>query len=201
MYQDYVYFQTVFPDRFWLGIGWNEQCQNCVISNPNQYKLICKEECLNENSFIVIGRHDLSVTQGWGFIDVDVTENVTLQNYTLYNRKNQPPSYYDQFIDFDNVIFFKPPNFDQFTTDNVWAEFNRIYDAESADNWSEMYEIELNDPSTPTCITYISSRGTNEHSSISAKYTQTPEVVEYWDVSCVNVSGFYTQLNLYIFLH
>lgn len=187
--QDYIYFQTIFPNQFWLGMGWNEECQECAIENKNNYKEICKSQCLDENSFIVIGRHDLSMSKGWGFIDIDVQNNDTMNNYTLYNRKNHPVSYYDQFIDYDNVIFFNPPQFNSYTTDNIWAEFNRIFDAKDADNWSNMYEIEINDPSTPTCITYISSKGTMEHPSISAKYTQRNEIVEYWNVHCVNVSG------------
>eukprot|EP01084_Bolivina_argentea_P071758 130374_1 len=190
MHRENIYFQTIFPDKYWLGIGWNEDCQICVVENNNNYKEDCKQECLNENSFIVIGRHDLTTSKGWGFIDVDINYNSTLQNYTLYNKKNVPHSYYDKHIDSNNVIFFQPPNFDEFTTDNIWTEFNRLYDASAADDWSNIYQIELDTPSMPTCITYISSYGTNEHSHISAKYTQIPEIVEYWDVICVNVTEY-----------
>ncbi len=191
MHRNNIYFQTVFPSDVWLGIGWNEDCQTCVIQNTDNYKQQCADECLNEISFIVIGRHDLTAAQGWGIIDVDSSYNTTLANYTLHNHKNVPHSFYDKEIDFRNIIFYKPDDFEDYTTDNIRASFQREYDPISADDWTRVYQIELDTPEMPTCITYISSHGSNEHSSVSAKYTQVPEVVEYWEVICVNVTGLY----------
>ena len=190
MYEDNIYFQSIFAARYWLGIGWNEECQNCTLS-ATDYKTECHSQCLNDNSFVVIGRHDLTKYRGWGIIDVDVTYNSSLSNYTLYNKKNVPHSIYNQQLDINNVVFFKPPNFTEYSRNNIRAQFQRLYSPVTADNWSRMYQIELGSPSTPTCITYISSKGTNEHSSISSQYTQTPEIVQYWDVACVNVSGLF----------
>eukprot|EP01083_Nonionella_stella_P000661 1851_1 len=192
MYPQNIYFQTTFPSRYWLGVSWSEDCQDCVIKHTNEYKTICKESCLSDTSFLVIGRHDLSTQSGWGIIDVDASHDDATSNWTLDNLKNTPPSYYDDEIDFTNVNFFVPPEFDHFTSDNTWATFQRLYKphASNADDWSRMYTIEQDTPSTPTCITYISSKGTNEHSSLSAKYTQTPEIIEYWDVVCVNVTEY-----------
>ena len=195
LHNDHIYAHNTFPDRFWLGIGWNENCQLCVVQHndtaddAHSYKRVCKRECLDGHSFIVIGQHDLSLSDGWGFLDVDVALNASSGNYSLFNRKNAPISYNETNLDFRNVFFFQPHDFDTFTTDNVWAEFQRTYDAAAADDWSRLYDIELTDPSMPTFITYISSRGLDEHSSVSAQYTQTPEIVEFWDVACVNVTG------------
>ena len=187
MYDENIYFQTVFPPEHWLGIGWNENCQNCVLSTTSaNYKDECRSECLDENSFVVIGRHDLTKYRGWGIIDVDASYNSTINNYTLYNRKNNPHSFYNQQLEINNVVFFKPEDFTQYTRGNIRAQFQRTYDPVAAADWSQMYP-----PSSSTCITYISSRGTNEHASVAAQYTQIPEVIEYWDVTCVNVTGLF----------